>query len=71
VSDLRFWDGTAWVSLSGVTGGGNDRVFFENASVVTTSYTISTNRNAMTVGPVTINSGATVTVPSGSTWVVL
>jgi len=71
VSDLRFWDGTAGVSLSGVTGGGNDRVFFENASVVTTSYTISTNRNAMTVGPVTINSGATVTVPSGSTWVVL
>lgn len=52
-------------------GGGTDLVFFENMQTVTTSYTISTNYNAMSAGPVTINSGATVTVPSGATWVVV
>jgi len=38
---------------------------------VTTSYTLSTGKNAMSVGPITINGGATVTVPSGARWVVL
>ena len=55
----------------GATGGGSDEVFYENDVTVTTSYTISTNKNALTVGPVTINSGATVTVPTGSRWVLL
>jgi hypothetical protein len=52
-------------------GGGSDLVFFENDITVTTNYTITTNKNAVTAGPVTINSGATVTVPSGSSWVVV
>ena len=52
-------------------GGGSDEVFHENDQAVTTNYTIATGRNAMTAGPITINSGATVTVSSGSTWVVV
>jgi hypothetical protein len=55
----------------GATGGGTDDIFYENSQTVTTNYTISTNKNAMTAGPVSINSGVTVTVPSGSTWVVV
>jgi hypothetical protein len=57
--------------LAGAVGGGNDRVFFENDQAVTADYTISTGKNAMTAGPITINSGITVTVPDGSTWTVV
>jgi hypothetical protein len=55
----------------GATGGGSDEVFIENDQVVTTSYSIPATKNAMTTGPITINSGVTVTVPGGSRWVVL
>ena len=42
-----------------------------NASTNTTSYTIANGQNAMSVGPFTTASGTTITVPSGSRWVVL
>ena len=44
---------------------------FVNNGTVGTSYTIPTGYNAMSAGPVTINSGVSVTVPSGSKWVVV
>jgi hypothetical protein len=50
------------------TGGGTDKIFYENGITVTTDYTIATSNNAGTFGPVSINSGVTVTVPSGSNW---
>jgi hypothetical protein len=53
------------------TGGSPDRIFYENQQTVTANYTVSTSYNAMTAGPITINSGVTVTVPSGSTWSVI
>jgi hypothetical protein len=66
------YNGTAWSSVGGgATGGGSDDIFIENGQTVTTNYTISTNKNAMSTGPISINSGITVTVPSGSNWVVL
>ena len=53
----------------GATGGGSDKVFFENAQTVTTNYTIGDTFgaacNAMAAGPITINSGVTVTINSG------
>lgn len=65
-------NGSSWGALGGgATGGGADQIFFQNGQTVTTSYTITTNYNAMTTGPITINNGVTVTVPSGSRWVVL
>ena len=55
---------------AGATGGGSDRIFFENGVTVTTNYTIGTTfgatANALSAGPITINAGVTVTVPSGS-----
>ena len=51
----------------GATGGGSDEVFYENSQTVTTSYTITNGKNAMAAGPITINSGVTVTVGSGET----
>ena len=55
----------------GAKGGGSDHVFFENDLTVTTNYTITSSKNAVTAGPVSINSGVTVTVPTGSVWVVV
>jgi hypothetical protein len=64
--------GTAWGTIGGgAKGGGSDDVFYENGQTVTTNYTITTNKNAMTAGPVTVNSGIVVTIPSGSSWVIV
>jgi hypothetical protein len=63
---------TVWASVGGgATGGGADTVFYENTKTVTTNYTLSSNNNAMSTGPITINSSVTVTIPSGARWVVL
>ena len=45
--------------------------YVENSATVAVSSTITAGNNAMSAGPVTINSGITVTVPSGSRWVVV
>ncbi len=64
--------GLKWaLAAAGATGGGTDQIFYENGKVITTNYTISTDRNAVTAGPVTINTGVTLTIPTGSTWVVV
>jgi hypothetical protein len=42
-----------------------------NSATVATSYSIPSGSNAMSAGPVTVASGQSVTVPSGSRWVVL
>jgi hypothetical protein len=74
-SDLGSFEGYAngaWGQLGGgATGGGNDQVFVENGVEVTTSYTFPTGKNAMSVGPITIDASATVTIPSASRWVIL
>jgi hypothetical protein len=57
--------------IGGATGAGTDRTFYENDQSVNTSYTITTNKNAMSAGPITISSGVSVTVPSGSTWTIV
>ena len=62
----------AWGSIGGgATGAGGDQVFYENELTVTASYTLTTNRNAMSTGPITIDAGVTVTVPSSQRWVIL
>jgi hypothetical protein len=61
-----------WAQIGGgATGAGGDQVFVENGVTVTANYTLSTNKNAMSVGPITINSGISVTVPTGRRWVIL
>lgn len=65
-------NGSAWGSVGGgATGAGGDTVFQENSLIVTTSYTLSTGKSAMSVGPITINSGASVQIPSGYSWLIL
>ena len=72
LSKPEVYNGSSWGSVGGgATGAGGDEVFVENTTIVTTSYTLTASKNALSVGPVTINSGATVTVPSSQRWVVL
>ena len=58
-------------SGGGAVGGGNNKVFYENDQTVTDNYTITSGKNAMTAGPVSIDTGVVVTVPIGSTWVIV
>ena len=68
------YDGSAWGAIGGgggASGGGSDAVFYENGQTVTSDYSITSSTNAMSAGPITINSGITVTIPSGSTWTIV
>ena len=68
------WDvsQTKWRPLYGATGGNDgNRMFFENQVNVSSDYTISTGFNAGTFGPITLNSGVTVTIPANSVWTVV
>ena len=61
----------SWGTAGGASGGGTNQVFYENDQTVTEDYTISDGKNAMSAGPITIDDGATVTIPDGSTWVIV
>lgn len=69
------YDGTnmqlAASPATGATGGGGDKVFYENGQTVNNDYTITSNTNAMSTGPITIAATKTVTVPTGSVWVII
>ena len=65
------YNGSTWGSIGGgATGGASDHIFYLNDQTVTTNYSIPSGSNAGTFGPVSINGGVTVTVPSGSTWTI-
>lgn len=62
----------SWVDKpQGAVGGGTDNWAVEHDNTISTSYTINTGKNVISAGPLTVNSGATVTVPSGSNWVIV
>ncbi len=58
------------VALGGPSLGTNS-VIRTNAKVIAENITFAGTENGMSIGPVTVNSGYTVTVASGSTWVIL
>ena len=73
LNQFEGYNNGAWGAIgggAGATGGGNDEVFFESDTNVTTDYTITSGKNAHTVSPI-VNSGVTITVPSGSLLVIL
>jgi hypothetical protein len=72
VSKFEGYNGTSWGSVGGgATGGGSDAVFIENDQTVTVDYVLPSTKNASSTGPIEIEDGVTVTVSSGSRWVVL
>lgn len=71
-SKFEGYNGTTWGSVGGgATGGAGNEVFIENDNIVTQDYTIPVGRNAMSTGPIEVANGVTVTVSSGSRWVVI
>ena len=64
---------TSWadVPAGAPTGAGTEKVFYENENSVDASYTLTTNFNAVSAGPVTVASGITVTIPAGQAWVIV
>ena len=54
-----------------VGGSASNTVFFENDKVVSVDYTITSTKNAMSAGPISINNGISVTVPSGCAWTIV
>ena len=64
--------GASWGSLGGGAGGsGQNSVFFENDTNVTNDYTITSGKNAMSAGPITLDASVQVTIPAGSVWTVV
>ena len=59
----------SWVALS-TDANSTTKGLYEHANTISADYTIATGNNALTAGPITINTGVSVTVPTGSTWVV-
>ena len=54
-----------------VGGASTNTVFFENDKAVAVNYQITSTKNAMSAGPIAINAGIAVTVPSGSSWTIV
>lgn len=66
-------NGSGTLAFTTASGGGNTTTsgLYEHANTISANYTISSGNNALSAGPVTVNSGVTVTVPSGSVWTVV
>ena len=60
--------GLTWAQIS--SGNTTANGLWEHANTISSNYSITSGNNAITAGPITINSGVSVTVPTGSTWVV-
>jgi hypothetical protein len=58
----------AWGGVGGAQAGG---AIYENSQTISASYTLTTNKNGLSAGPLSIADGITVTIPNGSTWVIL
>ena len=68
----EIYQSNTWTPVSGgATGGVGNFVFYENDANVTADYTVTTGKNAMSAGPITILANVTVTVPGGSYWTVI
>ena len=63
----------AWAEVppGAPTGGGTEKVFFNNEVQVDSDYTGPSGFNSVSAGPVTVASSVTVTISSGSVWVIV
>ena len=73
-ADTYYGDGANLTNLPAgapVGGASTNTVFFENDKVVAVNYQITSTKNAMSAGPISINAGIAVTVPSGCSWTIV
>ena len=72
--DTLYGDGANLSNLPAgapVGGASTNTVFFENDTAVAVNYQVTSGKNAMSAGPIAINAGIAVTVPSGSSWTIV
>ena len=63
---------TGWSGIGGgAAGGGADQIFYLNDQLVTTNYTIPTGKNALSAGPIQLDTGVVVTVAPPSVWTIV
>lgn len=55
----------------GAGGGGGSGTVLESAQTISTSISLTAEKNGLSVGPVTINTGVSVTIPTGQKWLIL
>ena len=60
--------GTATATVNSAS---TSNVLYEHANSINSAYSITSGNNAMSAGPITVESGGSVTVPTGSSWVVV
>jgi len=67
------YNGTNWVLSGGGGGGGTSAggAVYENNQTISANYTMTTGKNGVSAGPVTIATGIVVSIPSGSRWVIV
>ena len=73
-ADTYYGDGANLTNLPAgapVGGASTNTVFFENDKAVAVNYQITSTKNAMSAGPIAINAGIAVTVPSGCSWTIV
>jgi hypothetical protein len=70
---LQIYNGSAWLDAggAGAVGAGGDQIFLEVDQTLSTSYSVSAGKNALTAGPLEIASGQTLTIPSGGNLVIV
>ena len=70
---LQIYNGSAWLDAggAGAVGAGGDQIFLEVDKTLSTSYSVSSGKNALTAGPLEIATGQTLTIPSGSNLVIV
>jgi hypothetical protein len=60
--------GLTWAEVA--SGNTTSNGLYEHAHTISSNYSITSGNNALTAGAITINSGVSVTIPTGSTWVI-
>ena len=71
-AQLKVYDGSAWQNSSPSTSASAGRgAILQNAQAIAADLTLTTSYNGISVGPVAVNAGTTVTVPANATWLVL
>ena len=70
---LQIYNGSAWLDAggAGAVGAGGDQIFLEVDQSLSASYSITAGKNALTAGPLEIETGQTLTIPSGSNLVIV
>lgn len=70
-SNITITNGNGAITIAAAGGGGGAATILESKQTISSNYTLTAGYNGISVGPVTISSGVSVTIPSGAKWLVV